>query len=48
MFYGVRLCEGEYDIIEGELADELFCGFSCEAVFNDIELAEAYKEYIES
>lgn len=48
MFYGVKCREfDEYIIIENVNANDLFENHNVEAVFNDIENAEAYKNWLE-
>lgn len=49
MFYGVKCREfDEYVIIERDNVDELFTEFGCEAVFDDINNAEVYKNWLEA
>ena len=48
MFYGVKCREfDEYIIIECKTADKAFNDFDCEAVFDNIDNANAYKHWLQ-
>jgi hypothetical protein len=47
MYYGVKSYEDTYIIVESTKADDLFINYGCEAVFDLLENAEAYKEWLE-
>lgn len=47
MYYGVKCIENyEYVVIECDTPEDAFEKYSCEAVFDDIEDARAYSNWL--